>query len=101
MARLIWSEPALSDLEAIADCIALDKPDAAKRYVRKVFAAVEKLTSFPRAGTIPKEIPDLPYRQVVVPPCRILYRLSGEAVFIVHVFRGERLLRPEDIVDVE
>ena len=28
MACLIWTEPAIADLEAIADYIALDKPDA-------------------------------------------------------------------------
>ena len=32
MARLIWSEPALQDLEQIADYIALDDPSAEKRY---------------------------------------------------------------------
>jgi len=31
MDRLIWTEPALNDLEAIAEYIALDKPDAARR----------------------------------------------------------------------
>ena len=37
MARLIWTEPALNDLETIAEYIALDKPDAAKKYVQRVF----------------------------------------------------------------
>ena len=32
MARLIWTEPALTDLEIIAEYIALDKPEAARRY---------------------------------------------------------------------
>ena len=31
MARVIWAEPALQDLDVIADYIALDKPDAARR----------------------------------------------------------------------
>ncbi len=51
MARLIWTEPALADVEAIADYIALDKPDAAKRYVQQVFAAVERLARFPTCPT--------------------------------------------------
>lgn len=33
MVELIWSEPALQDLDAIADYIALDKPDAARNLV--------------------------------------------------------------------
>jgi toxin ParE1/3/4 len=36
MAELIWTEPALSDLEAIADYIALDDAQAARRLVQRV-----------------------------------------------------------------
>ena len=95
MARLIWTEPALTDLEVIADYIALDKPDAAKRYVQRVLAAVERLEQFPNSGSIPPEIPDLPYRQVVVPPCRIFYRAEKEHLFILYVMRSDQLFREE------
>ncbi|HET6891419.1 MAG TPA: type II toxin-antitoxin system RelE/ParE family toxin [Pyrinomonadaceae bacterium] len=37
MAEIVWTEPALSDLDAIADYIAVENPEAAKRLVRKVF----------------------------------------------------------------
>ena len=71
MARVIWADPALWDLDAIADYIALDKPDAARRRVRDVMARVGRLQKFPRMGSVPPEIPDLPYRQLYIPPCRI------------------------------
>lgn len=92
MARLIWTEPALKDLETIAEYIALDKPDAARRYVQKVFAAVERLSQFPKSGSRPAEIPNLPYRQVVVPPCRVFYRFNKDHVFIIFVMRAEQNL---------
>ena len=95
MARLIWTEPALADLEIIANYIALDKPDAAKRYVQRVFEAVDRLGRFPNSGSIPPEIPDLPYRQIVVPPCRIFYRAEEKHVFILYVMRSDRLFREE------
>ena len=41
MVELIWSEPALQDLDAMADYIALDKPDAARALVARVFDKVE------------------------------------------------------------
>jgi len=97
MARLIWTEPALSDLEGIADYIALDKPDAARRYVRRVFEAVERLAHFPKSGSVPPEIPHLPYRQVVIPPCRVFYRLEGQDILIVFVMRSERRLCEDDL----
>jgi plasmid stabilization system protein ParE len=97
MARLIWTEPALNDLNAVAECIALDKPEAARRFIQKVFRVVDRLARFPRSGPKVPELPRLPYRQVVVPPCRILYRIDGDTVLIVYVFRGERPLDEETL----
>lgn len=93
MAALIWTEPALADLDAIADYIALDKPAAAREWVQRVFRHVEQLAEQPESGSIPKELRDSRYRQIVEPPCRIFYRTDGKQVFILHVLRGERRLR--------
>jgi toxin ParE1/3/4 len=98
MARLIWSDPALGDLEAIAEVIALDKPESARRFVQRVFLAVERLARFPKSGSVPKEIPELPYRQVVVPPCRIFYRIEKQDILIVLVMRGEQDFRRDDLL---
>ena len=99
MGRLIWAEPALKDLETIAEYIALDKPDAARRYVQRVFEAVERLTRFPKSGSIPPEIPHLPYRQVVVPPCRVFYRMQEQDILIIFVMRSEQKLREDDLIE--
>jgi toxin ParE1/3/4 len=97
MARLIWTEPAITDLEVIAEYIALDNPDAANALVSKVFNIVDRLKLFPKSGSIPPEIRHLPYRQVVVPPCRIFYRVSGADIFVVFVLRGEQDLTAENL----
>lgn len=94
MARLIWTEPALLDLDEIAEYIALDDPLAASRYVRSVFDCVERLEGHPKSGKKPPELSRTPYREIVVAPCRIFYRLEGEAVYILYLMRAERLLRP-------
>jgi len=93
MARLIWTEPALLDLEEIAEYIALDDSVAASRYVQKVFDRVERLEAHPKSGKRPPELPRTPYREVVVAPCRIFYRIERDAVYILYVMRSERLLR--------
>ncbi len=98
MARVIWAEPALLDLDAIVDYIALDKPDAAQGLVREVFSRVERLSRFPKMGSIPPEIPDLPYRQLHIPPCRVFYRIKRDIVYVVHVMRAEQLVR-RDILE--
>lgn len=99
MARLIWTEPALKDLETIAEYIALDKPDAAQRYVQKVFTAVERISQFPKSGSVPIEISNLPYRQIVVPPCRVFYRYNKDYVFIIFVMRSEQNLKEDFLTE--
>ena len=71
MARVVWSEPALQDLEQIGDYIALDDPIAAKKLVRTVFDKVELLKSFPEMCSIPEDLPDGRYRHLIVGPLRM------------------------------
>jgi addiction module RelE/StbE family toxin len=92
MAEVIWTEPALSDLDAIADYIALDKPEAARQLVQRVFQHVEQLSDHPKSGSRPPELKGWRYRQIVEPPCRIFYRIDGDRAYILYVMRGERLL---------
>jgi plasmid stabilization system protein ParE len=56
MAKVIWTEPALSDLDTIADYIALDNPDAARSLVRRIFQHVGHLAAHPELGS---KIPEL------------------------------------------
>jgi len=95
MAEVIWSEPALSDLDAIADYIALDNPAAAARLVQRVFQHAEQLGKHPDSGSRPAELKGSRYRQIVEPPCRLLYRHDKKAarVYILHVMRSEQQLR--------
>lgn len=92
MAKLIWTEPALLDLDEVAEYIALDDPLATGNYVQKVFDRVERLAIYPNSGKRPKELPRTPYREIVVPPCRIFYRVENETAYILYVMRSERLL---------
>jgi addiction module RelE/StbE family toxin len=93
MAQIIWTEPALSDLDAIADYIAIENRDAAQRLVHKVFEHVSQLAEHPESGSRLGEMKRSRYRQLVEPHCRIIYRYADDHVFILHVMRTEQLLR--------
>ncbi len=93
MAEVVWTEPALSDLDAIADYIAIDNPPAARALVQRVFTRVEQLSRFPQSGSRPPDLAGGRYRQLVEPPCRIFYRADRKTVFILHVMRSEQRLR--------
>ena len=93
MVEIVWSEPALADLDAIADYIALENPVAAAELVKRIFGHIEQLADHPESGSRPQELGKSRYRQVVEPPCRVFYRYDGHKIFILHVMRTERLLR--------
>lgn len=93
MAEVVWTEPALQQLDAIAEYIALDNPAAASELVQEVFDKTERLENFPQSGRVPPELPNSVYREVVVPPCRIFYREDEKRVLVLYVMREERQLR--------
>jgi len=93
MAQIIWTDPALEDLNEIAEYIALDKPSAARNLVREVFSKVKRLEDFPNSGRKPPELNKTRYRELIFPPCRVFYRIEEEKVFILYVMRSERKLR--------
>ncbi|MDZ7773176.1 MAG: type II toxin-antitoxin system RelE/ParE family toxin [Balneolaceae bacterium] len=94
MAQVIWTEPALQELDEIADYSSLDNPKSAKNLVQEVFSKVKRLKRQPDSGNILQEIPDSIYQQMIVSPCRIFFRHEKESgrVFIIHILRFEQLL---------
>ena len=93
MAQIVWTEPALAELDSIAEIIALDKPAAARRFVQRIFSSVEQLARFPQSGSRIPEAPRSAYRKLVIRPCRVFYRSKGHKIFIVFVMRSERLFQ--------
>jgi plasmid stabilization system protein ParE len=93
MAEIIWTEPALSDLDAVADNIALDKPDAARKLVKRIFDHVDKLADHPKMGSLPTELEGWHYRQIVEPPVRVFYRYEKNRIYVLHVMRSKMQLK--------
>ena len=62
---------------------------------RSVFDRVELLETFPEIGRWVPEFTERFHRELVVPPCRVVYRVQRGAVFIELVIRGERLMREQ------
>ena len=64
MAELIWTEPAIQDLDAVADYIALDQPETAREFVKRVFQQVEQLIEYPESGSRSPELRRSRYRRI-------------------------------------
>jgi toxin ParE1/3/4 len=94
-----WTNTAQEDLTAIIDYIACDSIDRALRIYQKIKNAAGKLNNFPERGRI---VPELKhhnietYRELIVEPWRIVYKIEIDTVYVLAVFDARRNL--EDIL---
>ena len=68
MTRLVWTRPALEDVQRIYDHIARDSPRYARAVVEQLFAAVERLLAHPLSGRIVPELEQATVREVIEAP---------------------------------
>ena len=91
--KIVWTEPAVADLEATRDFIARDSEHYAAQFIGRIIAAVEPLESLPRMGRrVPEAVadPEQEIREVLFQAYRIIYRLAHERVEILAVVQGSR-----------
>ena len=94
-----WAEVAGRDLERIVDFIAAESPVQARASLERIEAAAGALVQFPARGRV---VPELKwqgidrYRELQVPPWRVVYRIEGRRVFVVAVLDSRRSL--EDVL---
>ncbi|MBI4954328.1 MAG: type II toxin-antitoxin system RelE/ParE family toxin [Myxococcales bacterium] len=92
--RIVWAAPALDELDEVAAWISADDPATAARLVRRVFAGLERASRHPRLGRYVPEAPGKTYRELIVPPLRVVYRPAGSDLLVVCVIRSARELAP-------
>ncbi len=92
--NISFAESALSDLCSIQEWYREQLvPDVGDRLVAEVFNQVERLADHPESGRIVPEFNIANLREIIHPPFRIVYRLDGNRVRIVRIWRSERLLK--------
>jgi toxin ParE1/3/4 len=88
-----FAESALCDLEGILAWYAEQQvPDVGERLVRELFTRTEQLVDFPESGRIVPEFGVKTVRELIHPPFRLVYRIDPAVIWIVRVWRSERLL---------
>jgi toxin ParE1/3/4 len=92
--RVVWSPLALDRVEEIARVIAADRPAAADRLVRSIFARVAQLRNYPDSGRMVPELGRPDVRQLPHPPYRIIYRIEPKRVLVLTVRHGREELDP-------
>jgi plasmid stabilization system protein ParE len=97
VARVVWTDPALADLEAAADYIARDSPRQASLFVRRAFQATDRLETFPRSGRIVPEAGFDTIREILIAGYRIVYVISGSEILVSLVHHAARPLSADDL----
>jgi len=90
MNRIVWTEPALEDVEGIRAYIARDSDSYADALVLEIVEAVERLARFPRLGRLVPELHDGHTREILVGSYRVAYDVVGDAVRVLTVLHGAR-----------
>ncbi len=68
-----------------------DNPQAALRFRKKSERTLRRLRRFPTSGRLIPEFPDLPFREVVVPPYRFFYQCADRVIWVVACWHGAQL----------
>ena len=89
--KIIWSPLAIDRVAEIAEYIAQDSPNSAKKWVKSTFQVVERLEKFPKSGRIVPEIMQDDFREIIYGNYRIIYRLQTEIVSILTVRHGRQI----------
>ena len=90
---IVWSIIAENDLKNIIEYIADDSPPNALKIFKRIKQKASNLYTFPERGRIVPELRDqgiLQYRELVISPWRILYRISDKSVFVLSVLDSRR-----------
>ncbi len=88
--RIVWSPIALQRVEEIAGVIAVERPLAAERWVRSIFARAKQLGAYPESGRMVPELRHPEIRQLPHPPYRIVHRIEAKRVLVLTVRHGRQ-----------
>ena len=96
MMKIVWTEPAVADLEAIRSYIARDSHIYANATILRVLESVEKLKQYPHSGRVDPEIGDENLRELIVSNYRVIYEVGTSSVTSQTVLHGARAF-PQDL----
>jgi plasmid stabilization system protein ParE len=94
-----WAAIAERDLKQLIDYIATASPANALQILKKIKQKTSSLYTLPERGRIVPELQDQGiqiYREVIVAPWRIIYRITDTTVYVLSVIDAGRNV--EDIL---
>lgn len=93
MAKIVWTDLALEDLNAIREYIAKDSKFYADRFIDKIIYRVEQLENFPNSGRVVREFDLESIRELIEGNYRIVYHVNLDHIGILRVHHSARSLK--------
>ena len=93
--KVLWAKSARRDLESIVAWLAERSPQAALSTLDRLEARAKSLVTLADRGRIVPELGRLQiqqYRELVVPPHRLIYRIRASSVLVLAVVDARRSL---------
>ncbi len=90
---VVWTKAAETDLECIVDFIADDSLDAALAVFARIRERAATLDNFPGKGRVVPELHQhgiVQYRELIVAPWRIMYRIDAKKAYVISVVDSRR-----------
>lgn len=88
--KVVWSEEATEDIEAIAAYIARDSVYYASAFVREILDASGSLSTFFERGRIVPELEKQNIRELFVREYRLIYSIEKTRIVILGIIHGKR-----------
>jgi len=91
--RVVWTEAATHDLVAIVSFITRKTPANARRLLLRLRSRADSLERSPQRGRVVPELASSgsrAWRELIVKPYRIVYRIRDDAVLVGAVIDGRR-----------
>jgi toxin ParE1/3/4 len=92
MGKIIWTRKATSHLESIYQYISRDSITYASRFIKALISQTAILNTMPFSGRIVPEFNQENIRELLYKDYRIVYEVKDNAVRILAVQHGNRLL---------
>ena len=89
--KILFTPTARTQFLSAISCIRRDKPSAATRFRQRAENSLKRLLEYPESGRPIPEFPELPHRELIVPPYRFFYRVENDIVWIITVWHGAQL----------
>ncbi len=90
--KIIWTDDGIKSFEDIVQYIANDSIYYASEFAKRILSSIENLPEFPYAGRIVPEYKNPDLREIIYQNYRIVYKISDDAIYLLLVIHGSRLL---------